>query len=378
MTTTPRRPRDPRHLSNFCDPRETPPRAVRDEPVGDPGPPVRLGGVADLVAAVPSLLGFVPTRSLVLVSLCGPPGRRIGLSARLDLPGPGESAADLAPVAAQLAVAVGPDCAAAVLAVVDDRGPAAHHDAVVDEVVEALAARGVPVTDVVEVDRLDTGGRWWHRGPRGSRRGGGVLPDPRSSPVAAAHVLAGRVLHTDREGLTAVVRPAPGAEDPAHRAAVAAAVGRARRDRAGGATSPRGMVEVVLAAVARCEDGTLPEANELAGLAAALDDTRVRDACAGLAVTEHAGAAEQLWAHAARGLPRPWRAEPATLLALSCYVRGEGPSAGIALDAALESDPTHRLATMLRCGLDAAMPPSAARDVAEGGRVVAAALGVPV
>src|SRR5262245_25458318 len=43
-----------------------------------------LRGPADLVAAVPLLLGFHPTDSIVVVSLCGP-RRRIGLTLRADL-----------------------------------------------------------------------------------------------------------------------------------------------------------------------------------------------------------------------------------------------------------------------------------------------------
>lgn len=343
----------------------------------DAGPPLQLRGGDALLAAVPSLLGFVPARSLVLVSLRGSDGRRVGLCARLDLPRPGELPAVLDDLAAPLAAVVAEDGAvAAVLVVVDDRGPGEDHDPVVAALVAALAGWGVPVADTLGVDRFAAGGCWWHRGPRGTRSGGGVLSDPWSSPVAAAHVLAGRVLHADRGGLTAVVRPAAGAETPARRAAVSAAVAEARRHRDGSLGAPRRGLELVLAAVARCEDGVLPGEQELALVAGALDDVRVRDACVALAVTEHAAAAEQLWGHVTRSLPRPWRAEPACLLGASCYARGEGPSAGIALDAALESDPEHRLATMLRASLDAAMPPSEVRALAESALTAAERLGV--
>jgi hypothetical protein len=50
-------------------------------------PVVRLTSPGDIVAAVPSLCGFVPTESLVVLSLRGP-RRRLGLTVRVDLPPP--------------------------------------------------------------------------------------------------------------------------------------------------------------------------------------------------------------------------------------------------------------------------------------------------
>jgi hypothetical protein len=63
-------------------------------------------------------------------------------------------------------------------------------------------------------------------------------------------------------------------------------------------------------------------------LAKALSDADVREFCLMLAVTSHAGAAERLWTALTRAVPGPPRAEPASLLAVCAYVRGDGALAG--------------------------------------------------
>ena len=48
--------------------------------------PLRLSHPAELLAAIPALLGFRPQDSLVVVCLGGPSGRRVQLTIRVDLP----------------------------------------------------------------------------------------------------------------------------------------------------------------------------------------------------------------------------------------------------------------------------------------------------
>src|SRR3712207_8905524 len=45
---------------------------------------VRLGDAGELAAGLPHLLGFRPRESLVLVSLAGPNGARVGLTVRAE------------------------------------------------------------------------------------------------------------------------------------------------------------------------------------------------------------------------------------------------------------------------------------------------------
>jgi hypothetical protein len=115
---------------------------------------------------------------------------------------------------------------------------------------------------------------------------------------------------------------------------------------------------------------------QLARLACALTDIRVRDILYALAVGASAAAAEALWAALSRALPDPWRAEALGLLAFSAYVRGDGPLAGVALEAALRSDPAHRMAGMLDTALQSGMRPERIRGLADSSYRLADQLGV--
>ncbi|MBC8090931.1 MAG: DUF4192 family protein, partial [Pseudonocardia sp.] len=49
---------------------------------------LRMADPGELIASVPTLIGFRPRESLVLIALGGASGRRIGLTLRVDLPPP--------------------------------------------------------------------------------------------------------------------------------------------------------------------------------------------------------------------------------------------------------------------------------------------------
>ena len=106
---------------------------------------------------------------------------------------------------------------------------------------------------------------------------------------------------------------------------------------------------------------------ELAALACALVDVQVRDTLYALAVGHNAGEAESLWALLSRSLPTPWRAEALVLLAFSAYARGDGPLAGVSLEAALRCEPGHRMAGMLDTALQSGLRPEHIRELAVTG-----------
>jgi hypothetical protein len=64
------------------------------------------------------------------------------------------------------------------------------------------------------------------------------------------------------------------------------------------------------------------------------------------------------------------------LLAFSAYARGDGPLAGVALEAALLSDHEHRMARMLDQALQSGMRPEQIRELAQTGYRLAKRLGV--
>ena len=107
-----------------------------------------------------------------------------------------------------------------------------------------------------------------------------------------------------------------------------------------------------------------------------LADILVRDTLYALAVGDKAAEAETLWAMLSRVLPKPWRVEALVLLAFSAYARGDGPLAGVALDAALRCEGEHRMAWMLDTALQSGLRPEQIRELAATGYRLADQLGV--
>ena len=224
------------------------------------------------------------------------------------------------------------------------------------------------------VDRVEAGGRWRCVDGCGAH---GEVEDPSASPLAAAAVLDGRRLYRRRADLQAVIAAA----DPDRAAALVEPIrARAARRHTDWQSDPDGCgrrdVETVLAVAARVCTGVQPADDELAALACGLNDVAVRDTLYALAVGADAGAAEALWAVLARTLPDPWRVEALVLLAFSAYARGDGPLAGLSLEAALRSDPDHRMAGMLDTALQSGMRPEQIRELAGTGYRLAKRLGV--
>jgi hypothetical protein len=102
---------------------------------------------------------------------------------------------------------------------------------------------------------------------------------------------------------------------------------------------------------------------QVARLAWGLRDADLRDRALTLALGESAPGAEVVWTELTRRAPTPLDAAPATLLAVSAWLRGDGALANVALDRALGSEPGYTLAGLLRTALDACLPPAVVRQV---------------
>ncbi|GDY30303.1 DUF4192 domain-containing protein [Gandjariella thermophila] len=321
-------------------------------------PSIRLRDAGDLIAAVPHLLGFHPIDSLVLVILHGEEAHRVGLTLRTDLP-PREHHAE---VVSQLLLPVDRlDATGAWLAVIGGGTadpPDLPHQDLVDLTGRALTARGIPVVHAAWVAATVAGAAWACYHP--DRCCTGQVPDPASSPLAAATALAGAVTYASREELAAQLAPVDGLALARRSARLELAAEAAELDRrlAGPAAVVRDLVAVHQAITDMASGRLVLGDEEVVRLAVALADHRVRDACLATADGPHAAAAEQLWLALTRGTPVPERAEPATLLAFAAYLRGDGALAGIALDTAEAAHPGHRLAGLLRRALDAGLPPA--------------------
>jgi hypothetical protein len=330
-------------------------------------PDFHLNRPGVLIAALPAVLGFVPEKSLVLVTV---DRGQMGCVMRVDL---SDDLVRSLEHVADVAAAARPDSAIAI--VIDEEGANCRmcndeHRELAGLLTTVLADRGIELLAAHVVDRVAAGGRWHCADGCGNA---GTVDDPSASPLAAAAVLDGRRLYARRAELQEVIDEV----DSARTDALAEVI---EDSKPGPEERPddvaRADVEAAIAAAARVADAAELGDDVLVRLAWALTDIRVRDTLYALAVGENAGQAESLWAALSRTLPEPWRVEALVLLAFSAYARGDGPLAGVSLEAALRGDPTHRMAGMLDTALQSGMRPEQIRDLAITGYRLADRLGV--
>jgi hypothetical protein len=233
--------------------------------------------------------------------------------------------------------------------------------------VVALDAHAIPLQEAL----LVRAGRWWsYDCPEACCAPGGGTPVPGGTrPLAAAAVAAGQVVARDREELERRIARA-GACAAAAMADAVTTVGEAlagrvlHEGRDAAADDYAGWVD---AAVDACRASSCrPSDEDLARVAWGLRDLRVRDRALGFALGPSAGAAEVLWTEGTRRLPEPLDAAPATLLAVSAWLRGDGAMARIALDRALDSQPDYALADLLSRAMDAGLSPRDLRAMVAG------------
>ncbi|TYK46322.1 DUF4192 domain-containing protein [Actinomadura decatromicini] len=285
----------------------------------------------DAIAAVPYLLGFHPSRSLVVIGFEGSmPG---SCAARIDLPAC-EAAARTASVLAghgfRRALLLG-------------YGPA---DEVAESAAAMHAALGSAGVTVAEAARV-ADGRYWPLTPDCPPEG--VPYDVSASTIAAEATFAGRVVLADRDELVRSVQPLDG---PA-RAAMRRATQRAELSEPG--DDPVALLDRVLA---RAYVGVLATDDEVARLGVQLTDLRVRDE-AWLRLDDEAPAADIVfWRDVLRRVEERYAPAPASLLAYAAYSAGDGGLANVALDRALNADPTYTMAVLLHEVMDAGVPPS--------------------
>ncbi|MBB4684963.1 DUF4192 domain-containing protein [Amycolatopsis jiangsuensis] len=335
---------------------------------------VTLRNPAQLIAALPYLLGFHPADSLVLLGHRRP-GTSIGLILRADLP-PREL---FAAQADSLVPRFDDEEHMGVTAVVvggtpDDLGP--PYPDFVDELRRALAEHDLRLFHPLWTAKVEAGARWGcYRDPEC----GGVLPDPRSTVAAAAVTKAGFVVYRSREEISALLEPrSPDAlarraallrrspeplSDPEFTAVASGAPSvpphRALLDRA---------AAEVREAFFRHRNGFgPPDDGQAVRLAHALALPPIREACLAMAVpvgSPLAREAEEVWLSLVRELPPPHRAEAACLLAYTTLLRGEGAFAGMAVNNALDADPRSVLARLLHAVWNSGVEPKRLRGLA--------------
>ncbi|TDB78556.1 DUF4192 domain-containing protein [Micromonospora sp. KC723] len=317
-------------------------------------PRLTVRSPADLLAAVPYLLGFHPADSVVVVATRG---RRIVFAARADLPARG---ADPRLPARHLGEVLTRQDAetAAVLGY----GAADRVTPAVDAVRDALTATGLAVLDALRV----TDGRYWSYLCDGADccPPDGTPYDPGASQVAAAAVFAGQVALPDRAALTARVTPADGHDAAAMRRAGVRAERRLltlleqapAADLLDGRAVRAAGVDAVRAALRRQRRGERLTDDEVAWLTLLLTHLPVRDHA--WERTDGRDEDIALWSDVLRRAEEELIGAPASLLAFAAWRAGQGALAAVALERALAAHPDYTLAQLLDDLLRRGVPPS--------------------
>lgn len=294
---------------------------------------------ADLLAAVPCILGFQPEQSLVMLTFGN---RRGSFHARVDLPDDSDEVPAVVDMLAEAAVSNQVPAVAIVAYTDDDKSAALAIDALTSRLEES----GITVVDQLRAH----GEEYWpfwpeHRALARPRRF-----DPLSHPFRAQMVVRGTVVHRSREELARTLQPAP---SPAVETAARTAL---RRRGVQVVAEARWLLDRLLRLARERED---PSPACAGRVLADLLDTELRDVAWGAMERGDRDAWLDIWSHLTRVAPDRLRPAPAALLAFAAWRSGQGALAWCAVDRCREVDPTYSMADGVAQLLQHAVPPSA-------------------
>lgn len=322
---------------------------------------IDLAEPGKIIAAVPNLFGYQPVNSLVVIAPDIEAEDSTHLALRVDLPAPD----DHSDLGGTLAKALAARYVENAVLIVIDGTDAGHHVLPHRELVSRCERRfadgGVRISHQLWASATHPGAGWrCYQHPDG----GGAVPDVDTTTLTSQTVADARV-RPRREDIAATLAPVD--EDTlARRAALIPATHRRL------STDAPHKLHLLDQAIEAAAEGILPETDQaIITLTIALTDRLVLDACMWWPDSVHTEAAERLWAELTRTAPAPHRAEPACLLAVSTYQRGDGVLTAIALDIAEAADPQHSLATLLRKALNLAVHPDHLQRAGRRGRALA-------
>ena len=316
-----------------------------------------------VLAVVPHMLGFYPSRSLVVLGLGEQ--NRVLVTFRYDLPEPAdyELADDIAHHAEYILTRE--QIPAAMLI---GYGPAELVLPVLGQTAARIGRHGIHLQEALRAD----GGRFWSLlcsdisccPPEGRAY------DPGSHPAAAAMTDAGLTAQPDRDALARTIQRRAGTADAIARATEKARARLARLvddGEAAGDSDPKlrairaGRRQVQQAIRRYRAGGRIDSVPHLAWLAVLLSDIRVRDDAWARMIPAHREEHCRLWTDVLRAAATDFAPAPASLLAFTAWQAGNGALAAIAVDRALAADPGYSMAHLLASAIEAALPPAAAR-----------------
>lgn len=305
---------------------------VPDHPA-DPAPTLLRARTPDDIAAfVPLALGFVPERSVVMVSI----GRGSGMHARVDLPTDPDDVDDVVEALLRPARRHGVDDV--IVVVYDDDTTVA--DEAAWAIHEEFTAAGIGVREVLRVHDH----HWYAVLP------GAPLAAYQGVPFTLAEhrftaqgVFDGRVTHASREALRSTIAPDP-------------AAARLLEPELVGATAlPTGAVTALTRR--HVQHGTTFSDADLASVARSIDVGDLRDEAWVWMGRGEARRAVDLWSDAVRRLPPTHVSSAAAVLGFAAWLAGDGALAWCAIDRCHEGEPQHSLGGLVAQLLESATSP---------------------
>ncbi len=321
---------DPTHRVSAPEP-STPTSTPTSAPTSSPTP-LAARTPDDIAAFVPLALGFVPQRSVVMVSI----GAGAGMHARVDLPHDPDDVDDV--VEALLRPARRHDVREVVVVVYDDDTTVA--DEAAWAIHDEFTASGIGVREVLRVHD----DHWYAVLPGAPLEAyRGIAFTLAEHRFTAQGVFDGRVTHSSREALRATI-----AVDEAAARRVASELGDAR-------VLPARALQVL--AARHMGRGTVFSVAELASVAVSVVDGDARDEAWVWLTRSDARRAVDLWSDAVRRLPVRHVAGPSAVLAFAAWLVGDGALAWCAVDRCREARPDHSLADLVALLLETATSP---------------------
>lgn len=357
---------------------------------------VVLRGPGDLADALPFLLGYHPTDSVVLLALHGERGR-LGGRVRLGLPEDPQDRRQWPQLAKQLVDMLvsggirrfGPPSGVVVFLCKDPAAgersrevmerlrPLAHHLRV------ACGEQDVPVVEALCL----SGGRWWsycRPGPPDGDGGpdeGAPLAEPGTSAIAATAAYAGLRMPARLRDLEARIRPAE-PRNAEHETALDLACARIvprMLDRSASVSVTERTAELARAALdafasapligdqvqSDRRDDALLSHDDAAEMILGFQAREARDRVVEWADPATADAAIRLWRALARRCAGPYAEHAAALLALTAWVAwcaGDEAEARVALCVAVDLEPHCTFALLLQQAISQGLDPDAVRQ----------------
>lgn len=303
----------------------------------------------DLLAAVPFLIGYHPTDSLVIISV---KNDALEMAMRIDYPiNPPEGTYQL------LVSHLKRDHAEAALVVAYEPSNAQNGTEVLQELADAISKEEIPVRELMLVSKNRWRSMLCHDASCCPAEGN-PIEDFQNSRIAAEQVANGKVLpFSNSEGLSHSISATELANDLNWCAKVIGfridvddpELNIKQRD---------GAEAILLLADFYIQAGFSRDLDLMARVIGRLSDIQVRDYALGCHSPETLDAYLKMWRDLMRIAPPKFVAPVASLFAAISYENGEGALAHRALDRAIEDDPEYSLSRLLRRIFSSGWPPS--------------------